>query len=96
MSESVAPQIPLIDNPSAPCAYADEAFGFFINSGVVHITFTTAQVDHRSSPGPIRRVVVARLAMPVQGAQSLAVGLYDFLKKNGLDPAPAPSKDKMQ
>ena len=73
---------PLIDNPLAPEFYADEATGFFIHQGNLSITFSSARVDHRSDPGPVSRVVVGRVVLPV-GA---AVGLYDFLKKMGIDP----------
>jgi hypothetical protein len=36
-------------------------------------------------------VIVGRLVMPVTGAQGLAVGLYDYLKKQNLDPMPPPA-----
>jgi len=49
------------------------------------------QTDIYRAPGAPRRVVVARLVMPAVGAQGLAAGLYDFLKKGGFDPMPAPA-----
>lgn len=75
-----------MDNPLAPDVYADEAAGFFIHSGNVKITFTSARVNHVSAPGPVNRVVVGRLVMSVEAAQSLAVGLFDFLKSRGVAP----------
>jgi hypothetical protein len=80
---------PLIDNPLAPEFYADEATGFFIHQGNLSITFSSARVDHKSDPGPVSRVVVGRVVLPVGAAAGLAVGLYDFLKKMGIDPAGA-------
>jgi hypothetical protein len=79
--------VSFIDNPMAPDVLADEAVGFFVHSGIVRITFTSARVNHATSPGPINRVVIGRLAMSIEGAQSLAVGLFDFLKSRGIAPA---------
>lgn len=88
MANNVPPTPPpLIDNPFAPEVFADEATGFFLHQGNLSITFSSARVDHKSSPGPVSRVVVGRLVLPVAGAIGLAVGLYDFLKKMGIDPA---------
>jgi hypothetical protein len=78
---------PLTDNPLAPELYADEATGFFVHQGNLSITLSSARVDHRSNPGPVARVVVGRVVLPINAAVGLAVGLYDFLKKMGIDPA---------
>jgi hypothetical protein len=86
----------LVDNPHAPEVFADDALGFFLRGGVVRITFSTGRVDHRTSPGPINRIVVGRMAMPLSGAQDLAMGLYDFLKKMGADPARRQPEDVVQ
>lgn len=91
-----APQIGFIDNAHAPEVFADEATGFFVSNGCVRITFESVRVNHSTNPGPLNRVVMARLIMPVSGAQNLAAGLYDFLKKQGLDPAPLPPKENIQ
>ena len=83
----------LIDNPLALEFFADEATGFFIHQGNVSITFSAARVDHRSDPGPVSRVVVGRAVLPIPAAAGLAVGLYDFLRKQGVDPGrPAPEQ----
>jgi len=78
---------PLVDNPFAPEVFADEAAGFFLQNGNLSITFSSVRVNHRSDPGPVSRVVVGRLVLPASGAVGLAVGLYDFLKQVGIDPA---------
>jgi hypothetical protein len=84
---------PLIDNPLAPEFFADEATGFFIHQGNISITFSSARVDHRSNPGPVSRVVVGRVVLPITAAAGLAVGLYDFLRQMGIDPAgPVPNQ----
>jgi hypothetical protein len=73
----------LVDNPFAPEHFAADAVGFYLaKPGLVHITLTAPRVDHRTAPGPVNRVVVQRLVMPVEGAYGLAVGLYDFLQKH--------------
>jgi hypothetical protein len=78
-----------IDNPYAPEVFADEAVGFFLHNGNVTITFSSSRVDHSVSSGPVNRVVIARAVLPVKGVQSLALSLFDFLKKANLDPTQA-------
>jgi len=85
MSDEI-PLVTFIDNPHAPVVFASDASGYFLLEDVISITLEAGRVDHSRSPGPINRVVVARLAMPVAAAQRLALGLYDFLKQRGLDP----------
>jgi hypothetical protein len=58
----------------APEFFADEATGFFIHQGSLSITI-------RSRPGLARRP--RQVVLPVRAAAGLAVGLYDFLKKDG-------------
>jgi hypothetical protein len=90
-----APKVEFVDSAHAPEVFASEACGFFVSDGVIHITFASARVNHSANPGAVRRVVIGRLAMPIRGAQGLALGLYDFLKKQGLDPMPqTASKEK--
>ncbi len=88
--------VPLFDNPHAPEVFADEAVGFFIHNGNVSITVASARVDHTKNPGPISRVVTGRLVMPLAGAQALAAGLYDFLKKLNADPVPRGESQTVQ
>jgi hypothetical protein len=86
MSESGKNALPkLVDDPKAPEIYAVAATGFFNANGVISITLESARADHSKSPGPINRVVVGRLVMPAAGAQALAVGLFDFLEKQGFN-----------
>ena len=70
-----------LDNPHAPDVYADSASGFFVLGGNIKITFESARVDHSTSPGPVNRVVIGRLVMPIAHAEALARGLIDFIEK---------------
>lgn len=71
------------DNPHAPELYASGATGFFVSNGTVTITLESVRADHSQNGGPLSRVVVGRLTMPAAGAQGLAIGLFDFLEKQG-------------
>ena len=85
-----------VDDPHATEIFASAAVGFMVGSGTIHVTFVSTRVNHETYPGPINRVVNLRLVMSTLGAQEMAVELYDFLKANGLDPAPRPASSKMQ
>ncbi len=75
--------IKFIDNPGAPELYASGATGFFVSNGAISITLESIRASHSEPPGPLSRVVVGRLVMPIAGAQGLAIGLFDFLEKQG-------------
>ncbi|HEY1561926.1 MAG TPA: hypothetical protein VGF71_13740 [Caulobacteraceae bacterium] len=87
MSDPIAPTLTFIDNPHSPAVFCDSVSGFFLLNGVISLTLESARVDHSQSPGPVNRVVVGRIQMSVPAAQGLALGLFDFLKQQGLDPA---------
>lgn len=86
------PPVMFLDNPMAPDIFATSYSGFMNLNGTIVITFESARVDHSTSPGPVTRVVIGRLAMPTHAAQGLALGLLDFLKNQGLDPVEAITK----
>jgi hypothetical protein len=77
--------ITYVDNPGAPEIFASAATGFFVANGNITITFESTRADHAESPGPVYRAVVGRVVIPAQGAQALAIGLFDFLEKQGFD-----------
>jgi hypothetical protein len=83
MSEAKNALPKLQDDPRAPEIYATAATGFFNANGTISITLESARADHSKSPAPVNRVVIGRLVMPASGAQALAVGLFDFLEKQG-------------
>ncbi len=84
-------QIETVENLHAPELFVSEASYFSAGSGTVTITFSSYRFDNSVTPGEQKRVIVGRLVMPVTGAQGLAVGLYDYLKKQNLDPMPPPA-----
>ena len=83
--QAMSEPLKFVDVPTAPELFASAATGFFIANGNIAITFESGRVDHSESPGPISRVVVGRVVMPLAGAQALAIGLFDFLQKQGIE-----------
>jgi hypothetical protein len=88
---AAANQAQTVENLFAPEVFATEASFFSSGQGNVTITFSSYRFDNSTSPAVQKRVIVSRLVMPLTGAQGLAAGLYDFLKKQNLDPMPPPS-----
>ena len=87
-------QFELVENLLAPEMFAGGVTGFSLGDGVVRLTFETMRVNNHTNLST--RVVIGRIVMPISGAQSLAAGLYDFLKTHGLDPVPKPPADQIQ
>jgi hypothetical protein len=89
MTES-GPTIGLVDNMFAPEIFVDGAWSFSVINGVVRIVLTSVRSPQSvTAPGVAVPVIVGRLVMPVNGAQALAIGLNDFLEKQGLSPTAA-------
>ena len=89
MRDPTPPPVNFIDNPHAPEVFASNCAGFFMHDGNITLTFESARIDHGSSPGPVNRVVMARLVIPVRAAQALVVGLNAYLEGQGLSPSQA-------
>ena len=81
--EPKAPEIIFVDNQMVPEVYSSGATGFFVSNGNISITLESIRASHSEPQGPLERVVVSRLVMPIAGAQGLAIGLFDFLEKQG-------------
>lgn len=96
MGETKEVVINFVEDLHATELFATEAIGFFRDQGNISITLASARLSHASDPGPINRVVIARIVMPIEGTQGFAAGLYDFLCKQGLEPVPRPDKHKLQ
>jgi hypothetical protein len=79
--------IPYLHNSQAPEFYSTGPAGYWLHEGILTITFETAAPFHGGDNRPVERVVNGRLVMSVPAAQRLVLGLYDFLKGMGLDPA---------
>lgn len=87
MTQSKNPPLSFIDNPHAPDVFADGVSGVFLLNGVLRLTFESARVDHSQSPGPVNRVVIGRLTMPLDAAKNLRDFLNDYLGRLEEDPA---------
>lgn len=77
----VNPPVNFVDNPHAPDLFADACTGIFFFNGNIRLTFESARVNHVTSPGPLNRVVIGRLVVPLQAAEGLRDLLTDYLGK---------------
>jgi hypothetical protein len=75
------PPVAFLDNPHAPDVFADGGSGFFNFNGNIRITFESVRVNHATTPGPLTRVVIGRLVMPLLAAEAMAKGLLDFINQ---------------
>jgi hypothetical protein len=73
------PDTPYLDNPSAPDLYADFVGGWHRCSGNVKITLVAFRANHITTPGPVNRVVIGRLVMPLEQAEFMAKETLRFL-----------------
>jgi hypothetical protein len=81
MTNIAPPPVTLVDNPHAPNVFADSVVGWYLLNGNIRMTFEATHATHTSSPGPINRVVIGRLVMPMDRAEEMANGLLDFIKQ---------------
>jgi len=79
--------LPVLGNPLAPDIFADEAIAFDHINGTIRITLATVKPSEPTPPSPMQFVTTSRIVMTVPGAQRLCLALYDYLKKQGMDPA---------
>ena len=84
------PTVTFLDNPNAPEVFADAASGFFNFAGNIRITLESLRVNHITSPGPVNRVVLARLVMPLDAAEAFARRLLDFINQQRTQQNPPP------
>jgi hypothetical protein len=82
-----APQEPsnLLENMFAPELYATFASSFSVTAGSVTIKLVSSRWDNSVEPAVQKAVVVGRVTMPLQGAQTLVAGLQNFLAQHGLE-----------
>lgn len=76
-----------IDNPEAPEIYADSGSGTFTPNGNMKITLESWRVDHSTTPGPLQRVVIQRLVMPLDQAEALARNILEVVESRRAKPA---------
>ncbi len=79
--------VPVVSNPFVSDIFADEAIAFDLHAATVRVTLATLKMAEPAAPSPMQFVANSRVVMTVPGAQRLAIALFDFLKKQGLDPA---------
>jgi hypothetical protein len=77
----------VVSNPFVADIFADEAIAFDLVNDTVRITLATMKMAEPAAPSPMQFVANGRVIMTVPGAQRLALALFDYLKKQGLDPA---------
>ncbi|MQA65492.1 MAG: hypothetical protein GEU76_06290 [Alphaproteobacteria bacterium] len=82
--------VAFIDNPHAPDVFADACTGVFLWNGNIRLTFESDRVNHATSPGPINRVVIGRLVMPVVAAQEMIKMLQGFIEQQQQAPNAPP------
>lgn len=85
--------LPVVGNPFSADVLADEALAYEVINGTIRITFASVKMTEPAPPSPVQLVVVGRLVMGIEGAQRLSIGLFDFLKNQGLDPASLGASD---
>jgi hypothetical protein len=69
----------------APELYATFASSFSVTAGSVTIKLVSSRWDNSVEPAVQKAVVVGRVTMPLQGAQTLVAGLQNFLAQHGLE-----------
>ena len=92
-ADASPPRVPItfIDNPHAPEFFADEASGIAFLNENIRLTFESMRVNHVTSPGPVNRVVIGRLVIPLAGAERLRDLLTNYIGKiRGDDDQPTP------
>src|SRR3954468_20527075 len=78
-----------IDVPEAPEIFADLLSGTFWHNGVLRMTFESARINHEKHPGPLYRVVVGRVVMPIAAAENMARMILDAIEKSRSAAPPA-------
>jgi len=77
--------VPAVANHFSGDVFADEAVGFENLNGTIRITFAVAKMIDPIPPSGLQMVNIGRLVIGPNGAQNLAVGLFNFLKDQGFD-----------
>jgi hypothetical protein len=77
---------PLIDDSAIKDNFSDQCAGLSFVNGNVHLTFISYTSDHSNDPSPARRVVSARLVMPINAVVDMRdnlTTLIDLLRAQG-------------
>lgn len=77
---------PLIENVLAPELFVTHVSAYSVFGQNVTVGFASRRWDSSAEPnGGAKMVVVGRLTMPIPCAVGLAVELFNFLQKNGIE-----------
>lgn len=71
---------------TVPDIFVDEITGFDLINGTIRLDLATIIRSEPIPPSDPAVALVGRLILPTESAQRLCLGLYDYLKKQGLDP----------
>jgi hypothetical protein len=63
--------LPLVDDPTVKDVFAEFCTGLNFVHGNLHLTFASVPADHSSQRAPSKRIVSARIVMPITGAIEL-------------------------
>jgi hypothetical protein len=88
MTQSINQQSPpIVDDPQIKDTFSDQCAGLSFVNGNVHFTLISFTTDHNGDPSSqSRRVVSARLVMPINGVVELRdnlTSLIDLLRAQG-------------
>jgi hypothetical protein len=78
---------PLVDDPTVKDVFAEVCTGLNFVHGNLHMTFASVTADYSSPQAPSKRVVSARIVMPIIGAmelRELLTQLIDALTEQGV------------
>jgi hypothetical protein len=79
--------LPLIDDVTVKDTFADFCTGLNFAYGNLNMTFASVTADHSADQAPTRRIVSARIVMPITGAielKDLLTQLLDALTAQGV------------
>jgi hypothetical protein len=79
--------LPLIDDPTIKDVFAEFCTGLNFVYGNLHMTLASVTADHSLPQAPSKRIVSARIVMPIIGAielRDLLTQLIDALTEQGV------------
>ena len=80
-------ELPLVDDPAVNDVFAEFCTGLNFVHGNLHMTFASVTADHSANRAPSKRVISARIVMPIIGAielRDLLTQLIDALTEQGV------------
>jgi hypothetical protein len=75
------PSPPYVEDLTIKDSFADGCAGLTFSNGNLHATFITITADHSQDPAPLKRVVSARIVMPIGAAIELRDTITSLLEK---------------